>query len=62
MSKRLNTSTLSRHDHQIISDWVEPGSRVIDSGCGNGSLLKHLQSSKNVTGYGVELNPAMMDQ
>lgn len=62
MSKRLNTSTLSRYDHQIISDWVAPGSRVIDLGCGNGSLLKHLQSSKNVTGYGVELNPAMMDQ
>ncbi|MGK0438616.1 MAG: methionine biosynthesis protein MetW, partial [Paracoccaceae bacterium] len=62
MSKRLNTSTLSRYDHQIISDWVAPGSRVIDLGCGNGSLLKHLQSSKNVAGYGVELNPAMMDQ
>jgi len=62
MSKLLNKSTLSRYDHQIISQWVEPGSRVIDLGCGDGSLLKHLQIGKNVSGYGVELDPAMMDQ
>lgn len=62
MSKLLNISSLSRYDHQIISEWVEPASRVIDLGCGNGSLLKHLQISKGVTGYGVELNPEMIDQ
>jgi methionine biosynthesis protein MetW len=62
VSKLLNISTLSRYDHQIISEWVEPASRVIDLGCGNGSLLKHLQISKGVTGYGVELNPEMIDQ
>lgn len=62
MSKQLQASTLSRYDHQVISDWVKPGSRVIDLGCGNGSLLKHLQTSKDVTGYGVELNPEMMDK
>jgi len=62
MSKLLNQSSLSRYDHQIITDWVEPKSRVIDLGCGNGSLLKHLQQTKQVSGYGVELNPLMMDQ
>lgn len=32
----------------------------MDLGCGNGSLLKHLQETKQVTGYGVELNPEMI--
>lgn len=62
MSKNLATSNLSRYDHQVISEWVEPNSRVIDLGCGNGTLLKHLQLSKQVSGYGVELNPEMIDQ
>ena len=62
MSKLLNTSTLSRYDHQVISEWVKPASRVIDLGCGNGSLLKHLQTTKHVSGYGVELSPLMIDQ
>jgi methionine biosynthesis protein MetW len=62
MSKLLNSSSLSRYDHQIISQWVKADSRVIDLGCGNGALLKHLQNNKNVSGYGVELNPKMIDQ
>jgi len=62
MNKRLNSASLSRHDLQIISDWIEPNSRVIDLGCGNGSLLKHLQVNKGVSGYGVELNPDMISQ
>ncbi len=62
MIESIRSSNLSRHDFQIIADWVEPNSRVIDLGCGNGSLLKHLQDSKNVSGYGVELSPEMIDQ
>ena len=62
MIKSLNRSTLTRYDHQLISDWVEQDSRVIDLGCGNGKLLKHLQASKNVSGYGVELDPEMISQ
>lgn len=62
MIKALNQSSLSRYDHKMISDWVAKDSRVIDLGCGNGALLKHLQSEKNVNGYGVELNPDMIAQ
>ena len=59
---KVRSSTLSRHDLKIISDWVQPNSSVMDLGCGNGRLLKHLQENKNVTGYGLELNSDLIAQ
>lgn len=44
-----------RVDLQIISDWIPNGARVLDLGCGNGSLLTHLQQ-RNVSGYGLEID------
>jgi methionine biosynthesis protein MetW len=44
-----------RVDQQIISDWIPDGAKVLDLGCGNGSLLKHLQQ-RNITGYGLEID------
>ena len=44
-----------RVDLQIISDWIPDNAHVLDLGCGNGSLLKHLQQ-RNVTGYGLEID------
>lgn len=44
-----------RVDQQIISDWIPDGGKVLDLGCGNGSLLKHLQQ-RNITGYGLEID------
>jgi methionine biosynthesis protein MetW len=43
-------------DMQIISDWVEPGSRVLDLGCGRGVLLEYLIRKKGVFGVGVDLD------
>lgn len=60
MVEKLNSASLSRYDLQIISDWVVPNSKVLDLGCGDGSLLKHLQLTKNTTGYGLELKPEMI--
>lgn len=57
-----NTTELSRYDLQVISDWIEPNTKVLDLGCGNGSLLQHLQLTKGTTGYGLELNPEMIPQ
>jgi methionine biosynthesis protein MetW len=37
---------------------VPAGSRVLDLGCGDGSLLAHLMAAKGCTGYGIELNDA----
>lgn len=46
-----------RPDLEIIEQWIQPGSRVLDLGCGEGTLLAHLQKNKNVSGYGLEINP-----
>jgi len=44
-----------RLDLQIISDWIPDGSRVLDLGCDNGILLRHLQQ-RGITGYGLEID------
>lgn len=45
-----------RADLRRIASWIEPGSRVLDLGCGDGTLLAHLQNDKNCIGAGVELS------
>jgi methionine biosynthesis protein MetW len=47
-----------RPDLARIADWIGFGSNVLDLGCGDGALLAHLQSAKNCTGYGVEIDAA----
>jgi methionine biosynthesis protein MetW len=39
-----------------IVRWVAPGSRVLDLGCGNGTLLRRLWEEKQAPGYGVEID------
>jgi len=43
-----------RTDLAFIADWIAPGSRVLDLGCGDGTLLAHLQLERGCTGYGVD--------
>ncbi len=40
----------------IIIDLIAPGTRVLDLGCGSGTLLQRLRDEKNVQGCGVELD------
>ena len=42
-------------DMQIMRDWVEPNSRVLDLGCGRGVLLDFLKQTRQVEAVGVDL-------
>ena len=47
-----------RADLQAIIQWVPKGARVLDLGCGDGSLLRYLWQAREAPGYGVEINDA----
>ena len=49
-----------RADLKRIASWIEPESRVLDLGCGDGTLLAYLQNNKAVTGVGVELSDELV--
>lgn len=49
------TTSMQRPDLAIIADWIKPESRVLDLGCGDGTLMHHLQQTKKVNGYGVDI-------
>jgi methionine biosynthesis protein MetW len=42
---------------RVIGDWVAPGSRVLDLGCGRGVLLEYLVQTKQVFAIGVDFDP-----
>ncbi|UTA49698.1 methionine biosynthesis protein MetW [Simiduia sp. 21SJ11W-1] len=44
-----------RIDHSIIESWVAPGTRLLDLGCGDGTLLQLLRKSRQIEGYGLEI-------
>jgi len=43
---------------QAIAELVPPGSRVLDLGCGDGSMLAYLQAERGCSGYGIEIDDA----
>ena len=45
---------MARKDFDLITEWVEPDSRILDLGCGDGSLLRLLNKKRNTSGYGVD--------
>ena len=45
-----------RPDLAAIAEMIEPNSRVLDVGCGDGALLEHLKQTRNVDGRGIELS------
>jgi methionine biosynthesis protein MetW len=54
----LRHMALGRPDFDVIAGWVQPGERVLDLGCGDGSLLKGLIETRGVLGWGIELDDA----
>ena len=54
---------MNQHDvYDVIAQLVPPSSRVLDLGCGNGTLLAHLRDTRQCTGYGIELDDAKVLQ
>jgi methionine biosynthesis protein MetW len=53
---QLSSKERERFDFAVIANWIPPGERVLDLGCGDGTLLRYLRESKEVAGYGVEID------
>ncbi len=53
---RMKSNNGLRIDHELISQSIEPGSRVLDLGCGNGELLYLLAREKGAKVQGIEVN------
>jgi methionine biosynthesis protein MetW len=53
---------LGRSDYRIISEIVEPKTRVLDLGCGDGELLEWLAENKDVDARGVEISGAKVQR
>jgi methionine biosynthesis protein MetW len=51
-----------RFDLTLIQPWINEGSRVLDLGCGDGTLLATLAKQKNVSGVGLEIDPENITQ
>lgn len=54
--KRSDYARRSRVDYELISSLIEPRSKILDVGCGDGELLSRLIAEKGVTGEGIELD------
>jgi methionine biosynthesis protein MetW len=49
-----------RPDFSVFGEIIEPGSRVLDLGCGEGELLAWLVENKQVLARGVEISAAQV--
>ncbi|MEI8351010.1 MAG: homoserine O-acetyltransferase [bacterium] len=45
-----------RDDYELIANLIEPGSRVLDLGCGDGDLLSLLATNRQTAGMGVDID------
>ena len=45
-----------------IAQWIEPQTRALDLGCGNGELLAYLQANRNIKACGVEIDPQLISE
>jgi len=52
-----NGGNARRTDLELIADLIEPGTRVLDVGCGDGMLLRMLEHGKDIDERGIEISP-----
>lgn len=51
-----------RFDLEVIASWIQPGSNVLDLGCGTGDLLYYLKKNKQVSGTGIDFEESNIAQ
>ncbi len=51
-----------RPDLAAIADHVEPSTRVLDIGCGDGALMAELETKSGVDARGLELNAELVER
>ena len=56
MDKHYESSMGLHLNYEIITKIIENNSKILDLGCGDGTLLKMLTESKNCTGSGIEID------
>lgn len=56
MNENYGKSQGLRLNYSIITDIVDNGAKVLDLGCGDGTLLAQLVEEKGVNGIGIEIN------
>ena len=49
--------TNGKMSQKLISSLIKNDAKVLDVGCGNGSLLTFLENEKKINGHGLEISP-----
>ncbi|MBN1456756.1 MAG: homoserine O-acetyltransferase [Sedimentisphaerales bacterium] len=59
-SVEIENPKRARVDYELIDSLIEPNSRVLDIGSGDGELLSRLIEGKNIVGEGIELDQGLI--